>query len=477
MIYVNSIRLLVCRAVLFFFISIAAAPHCVAAQPEYLRHEILTMSMDGTSALTSLPLDPSRQYRVIVSSPYNLRPLLNPEQFCDYGEGRVVCYPPLLFDGVQLRTVWWGNASGLGSYFFESKYPHFYIPAIDGFFYWGTGKRLSLNTKTDLSADVPTATVEVIDLTFQQEERQRQLQIEQARQQAEQARRRTRRLTILFFVVAGFLVSFISWYGATNKERKARRLRLERGRVLAREQQRQAEEKKLRQLQEQTAHAAGERQRRAALEAVQQEEAAAEEERQRRCKELETYQRELDRLKIEFEDRPHFEDDAWVAQYAEAHLDELLQEREKIISGHHAFHKNPDYIAYLKEHGPQYYRRATWKMRALAAAEAHEVQGKKKQRRTPEEFRENALTWERTKIEDETAMALVAFESVEALMDVREAQIAEINARTDLDAAQKEERIRAIQAITEIQLEKLQGGNHYDQQTPHEPAPVVLSAN
>jgi len=347
---VNVRGLLVCKAALFCFISIAVAPLGVAAQPEYLRHETLTVRMDGTSARTLLPLDPSHQYLVILSSPYNLRPLLNPNRFCHYNYGDILCYPPLLFDGVQLETALVRDPPR-GSYFLETEYPHHFVSELH-FFYWGTGKQLTLKTETNLSADVPTATAEIIDLTVEQEERQRQW----ARQRKP-----------LLSVAVGLLVGLLVWYRARNKRRKAQQQAIEE----AGERLRMAQEKYARLLQEQAAREAEELKRQEALEATRhveeaaarQAEEAAEEERH------ESLLRQLEE-KYGLDAFAWREDAVMVQRYGQTCREKLLQERAGITEAFEHFHEDSAFIDYLKARRPDLYARAdeVFRYRALASA-------------------------------------------------------------------------------------------------------------
>ncbi|MFZ0889030.1 MAG: hypothetical protein WA005_11300 [Candidatus Binataceae bacterium] len=72
---------------------------------------------------------------------------------------------------------------------------------------------------------------------------------------------------------------------------------------------------------------------------------------------------------------PHREDEAWVERYARAHAASLLAEASVIRAEYERLDRRirdgePDgFLEYLRRDHPALYRQATWKMRALSAAE------------------------------------------------------------------------------------------------------------
>lgn len=192
----------------------------------------------------------------------------------------------------------------------------------------------------------------------------------------------------------------------------------------------------------------------------------------------------LSALEVAFQAAPHYCEQAFLEQHAKTYADDLYTRRDEIRDKYAAFYRDEELVTYLTDHAPHLLAFVKWEVNALAEAEKYLVAGANDRREplTPEEkaerirrFRERAVERERTRIDDETAMAFVAFESVEDLLDAREAKIQEIRARDDLDDSEKEERIRGIRAVTEKRLDTMLGGEkpHGDPQAP-ESAPVVL---
>ena len=188
-----------------------------------------------------------------------------------------------------------------------------------------------------------------------------------------------------------------------------------------------------------------------------------------------------------YEASPHYADDAFPQQYAQRHKEEMLHARSDILQEDHAFRDDPYFILYLKAVAPHLLQWATWRSRALQMAErldAGDAPPIPKQALTPEErqekierFRESLVQRERTKIGDETAMAFVALELIDALKDLEKAKIKEIAARDDLTDEEKDERIQNIKAMTQQRFNTLMEGtahaeNHQHTDTP--PPAVIL---
>jgi hypothetical protein len=186
-----------------------------------------------------------------------------------------------------------------------------------------------------------------------------------------------------------------------------------------------------------------------------------------------------DALAVSYQAAPHYCDQEFLQRHAKAYAQDLFERRDEIRNRYVAFYRDREFVAYLTDEAPHLLQFVGWEARALAEAEKFLVE---RGPLTPEEkaarirrFRERAVERERTRIDDETAMAFVAFESIEELLDAREAKIQEIRARDDLDDSDKDERIRGIRAVTENRLETLLGGHRNDTtQASPESDPVIL---
>jgi hypothetical protein len=183
----------------------------------------------------------------------------------------------------------------------------------------------------------------------------------------------------------------------------------------------------------------------------------------------------LEALEVTYQAACHYCDQEFVEQHAQVYADDLVARRDEIRRRYTTFHHDQEFVALLSDQAPHLLQFVKWEVNALALAERFLIARAKEEHRplTPEEkatrirrFRERAIERERTRIDDATAMAAVAFESIEELLDARNAKIEEIRARGDLDSAEREERIRAITAITDHRLarfsseEKSDGAAH-----------------
>jgi hypothetical protein len=152
-------------------------------------------------------------------------------------------------------------------------------------------------------------------------------------------------------------------------------------------------------------------------------------------------------LFLEYRDFPHYEQPEWIEKYANhpQYQKELLAQREEIIALDRDFHRDSDFIEALKSCAPGIYRRATWKMRALAVADKLSVEPR---RLSPEEreakilrYRERLLNRLQVKAEDQIALKLQRYllaqqlrEKGEALgLDDEELDRLEQELRGDLD--------------------------------------------
>ena len=299
------------------------------ASPNYIREERLAFPLDGRKVSTTLPLDPSRQYEIKVSSSHSLRPLLGSN------------YPVRVYvyvNDTSIPAVWErdGRHDDLRAFFVYPATTEFYVPKLYAFV-WGNERPLVVSAAQDFSKAIPEAQLTVTDIV---DRRIKYVFIAAVI------------VLILLLIVAGIIG--IEWkFGARGRAQKQ----------LAREEaERQAE--------------AGRIQR--------AEEVAREQERQK----IQGYQEALTVLILEYDSRPHLEDEAWIVQYATKHRRGLLAQRQKIINEHKTFHTtDPDYITYLQARAPHIYRRAIWWMQALAKAEEIEP-GHVKRPLTEEEWEE-----------------------------------------------------------------------------------------
>jgi hypothetical protein len=117
-------------------------------------------------------------------------------------------------------------------------------------------------------------------------------------------------------------------------------------------------------------------------------------------------------LFLGYRDFVHYEQDEWIEKYASnlRYQKSLLEQREEIIALDREFHRDTDFIEALKSCAPGIYRRATWRMRALAVADKLAVEP---HRLSPEEreqriirFRERLLHRLQVKAEDQIALKL-----------------------------------------------------------------------
>ena len=180
------------RSAFVALLLVLAASTASAAQ--WLRHESFTFIPDGRQIRTSLPLDPSRKYHVVINSRYTLRPLLVCEERTFLGFRR----PPSCWPNVELNGSIVEVSSGLhdqkwSSYFLDDRTSDYYRPRLN-LYLWGTGQALQLNTTRDFTEAIPTASVEIYDIQFRASEQlledQRQKEVARIEEQRQQDLRR-----------------------------------------------------------------------------------------------------------------------------------------------------------------------------------------------------------------------------------------------------------------------------------------------
>jgi membrane protein implicated in regulation of membrane protease activity len=225
------------------------------------------------------------------------------------------------------------------------------------------------------------------------------------------------------------------------------------------------------------------------------EEAAAKREREarelegRRRHRLRTLEARYDRADLAWRSDP-----AARLRYARDHHDDLLSRRTAIIHAFESFHRDTDFTEAVRTNYADWYGKIDdvfyFEMVSIAESLPKEPP---RQKLTAEErqakferHRARAMERERVRIDDESAMLAVAFESVEELLDARNAKIAEIRARSDLDRGEQDELIRVLKAVTDHRLaqfskEQRDGAAHdaagreaWTPSTAPAPEPVVL---
>jgi len=117
----------------------------------------------------------------------------------------------------------------------------------------------------------------------------------------------------------------------------------------------------------------------------------------------------------------------WIEKYAShpQYQKELLAQREEIIALDRDFHRDGDFIEALKSCAPGIYRRATWKMRALAVADKLSVEPRRLSLEEREakiiRFRERLLNRLQVKAEDQIALKLQRYLMAQQLREKGEA--------------------------------------------------------
>ena len=149
-----------------------------------------------------------------------------------------------------------------------------------------------------------------------------------------------------FLAMIAIVIAITTLCAGADTRRGERRIKQERERAQAVERVRLAHKR------QRATERAEEKRCREAEDIVKQQHAAEEEVREQCRKKLESYQRQLNQLEATYKERAHLEDDAWIAKYAEGHLDALLKERDRIIGDHQKFHEDSGYIDHLEQHAP-----------------------------------------------------------------------------------------------------------------------------
>jgi hypothetical protein len=198
----------------------------------------------------------------------------------------------------------------------------------------------------------------------------------------------------------------------------------------------------------------------------------------------EIYQDRIRELELLYTAFPHYLQSDYRENYARKYRAEIISRRAEILSQFRAFHHDPAFIAYLKQHHPHLYLIGQHETILLALAEKLDASTladgslpSPYRKPTIEEVRSSMVQRERTKIGDQTAMAYVALEQIDELKDLEKAKIKEVAARDDLTDEEKDERIQGIKAMTQQRFNMLLEGtrdaqNHQPTDTP--PPAVIL---
>lgn len=481
----------------------------------YLQSETLTLPTDGRAVRTTIPLNPAHQYHVTVTSSYNLRAFLVACSHYDnvsrsfFGlieehDRFTLCKPPLLFDGNQLRTSRW-QRDDRGSYYLQNSETEFYIPSLH-FYFWGTGSPLTIRTATDLSHKVRTASVKIVDFTWEKQQRREAEQREKERQEIllrqqvaaqraeEQARERRRqqlereridrahemrlaemqeqaRLAsrIRTVVIAGallFFILFLWWLIATSDRRRTARLEQQR---LAREAQEAAEASAARaRAQEAEAERRAEVLRRRQQQAQRERQhEAAEAKRRREVELLETTRHTRFRaIQVRYGDQLFAwrNDEAALARYAKEHRSELLSpsREQEIIDDYISFTNDDlDFTEWLRvNHGELYHRVDEvffYRVRAIAESTPKD-DTPRRPKLTPEErqakferYRQRGLERDRIQAEDRMAAVRQKLDLLQQFRDDLDAY--------DLDEDERERYIKEFEDDLLAQTEEDANGN------------------
>jgi hypothetical protein len=128
-------------------------------------------------------------------------------------------------------------------------------------------------------------------------------------------------------------------------------------------------------------------------------------------------------LCLAYRDFEHYEQEEWIVEYASnpEHQRTLLAERTEILAADKDFHQDKAFIDALKACAPGIYRRATWRVKALAIADKLSA---KPCRPSPEEreakiirFRERMLNRLQVKAEDQIALKLQRYLMIQKLKE------------------------------------------------------------
>jgi hypothetical protein len=140
----------------------------------------------------------------------------------------------------------------------------------------------------------------------------------------------------------------------------------------------------------------------------------------------ERFAEQVHALELAYEASPHYLQADFRDNYAKKHTLDLLDRREEILEQNNAFHKNGEFVEFLKQFHPHLYSFAKWETVCLALAEKHEASTRAdgtpineppKKKMTPEEWRDREVKRRQVKIEDKIAFAKARLES---LINVRQ---------------------------------------------------------
>jgi hypothetical protein len=149
----------------------------VAGSIKYLQNGQFDMRLDQREYQTIPTLNPAHQYEVRIVSSYTLKPLIaaaiTTSGYRCYSPAIPDCYLPILIDG-ELVPIHSTASDNVAAFFLKpdsdapDHWDRFYIPQLR-LIKWGTGRPLRLKSVADFSDAVPTITVEITDISVQQQ--------------------------------------------------------------------------------------------------------------------------------------------------------------------------------------------------------------------------------------------------------------------------------------------------------------------
>ena len=171
----------------------------------------------------------------------------------------------------------------------------------------------------------------------------------------------------------------------------------------------------------------------------------------------------FEKLRHKYERRPHLENQGFIERFARVNRRELLQQKSRIIEAYSRLQRDQPLVELLKRDAPEIYRRAAWRMEALALAEQFDVgfgvAPRPEKRESTKEYRERMTRREVIAADDTIARARA---KIEASLKVR----AMLDEYPDLDPDERQ------RFETEV-LAEISAGNKDRQSDPYPIAPAT----
>lgn len=123
---------------------------------------------------------------------------------------------------------------------------------------------------------------------------------------------------------------------------------------------------------------------------------------------------------------PQYLDEGFIRQYAQAHCQQLLQQKQFILTDFLHFSRDGKFLGYLRQRAPELITWRTWLVRALSIAEQLAVGPPPRPRRTAEEIRARKVRRKQARIDDEITITKIKIEGIQRGQD-------ELDAFEDLD--------------------------------------------